>query len=328
VLDSGEKTLIFRRLSRDADARLDRFLSDNKGVDLSRARIQGLIKIGAITVNGERKKPSYQLRHGDRITVRFLSLPISLEASQDVEFELLYEDKSIAVVNKPPGVVVHPSAGHHTGTLVHGLLYRCADLSSLSSELRPGIVHRLDKDTSGVMVVAKNDRAHAFLADQFKRREVRKRYLALVHGKVEKGQGIVDLPIGRHPVKRKEMSVSLLKGRRAITEWEVMVIFSLGFSLLRVTIHTGRTHQIRVHLSYMGYPVVGDIAYGYPRRWWRQQGVVVQEALPLVKRQMLHAEVLGFVHPDSLKHVTFTAPVPADVEALLTWFQKNEPYKC
>ena len=291
---------------------------------LSRARIQDLITIGAVTVNGERKKPSYQPKPGDRIKISFLPKSAPLEIPENVKFDLLYEDNSILVVNKPPGLVVHPSAGHYTGTLVHGLLYKCRNLSSFGDPIRPGIVHRLDKDTSGVMVVAKSDEAHDFLANQFKRREVKKRYLTLVHGNVEDKKRIIDFPISRHPVKRKEMSVSLLKGRPAMTEWEVISVFSLGFSLLRISLHTGRTHQIRVHMAYMGYPVVGDIVYGYGKRWWKQKSLIMKEILTLVKRQMLHAELLGFIHPDSLKYVEFEAPLPTDMDCLLKWLNKNQ----
>lgn len=305
--------------------RLDKYLSDHKEVDLSRGRIQDLIRIGAVKVNGQGRKSSYQLKPGDRITIRPLPISAPLEASEDVEFDLLHEDRSIVVVNKPPGLVVHPSVGHRRGTLVHGLLHRCAHLPSLDTCLRPGIVHRLDKDTSGVMVVAKDDRAHNFLADQFKRRKVTKRYLALVHGRPEGERGSMDLPIGRHPAKRKEMSVSLLKGRRAITEWEVVSAFQLDISLLRVLIHTGRTHQIRVHLAYMGYPVLGDRTYGYGERWWRQQDVMMQGALALAKRQMLHAEVLGFIHPESIRYVEFKAPLYPDMEEFIEWLRSVKP---
>jgi len=216
VVNSWEKTFIFRQPSEEIDVRLDKILSDNRDVSLSRARIQNLITTGAVTVNGERKKPSYQPKPGDRIKILFLPKSAPLEVPENVKFDLLYEDNSILVVNKPPGLVVHPSAGHYTGTLVHGLLYRCRNLSSSGDPIRPGIVHRLDKDTSGVMVVAKSDRAHDFLSNQFKKREIKKSYLAIVHGNVEKKKGIIDLPISRHPIKRKEMSVSLLKGRAAI----------------------------------------------------------------------------------------------------------------
>jgi len=293
-------------------------------VGLSRARIQDLITIGAVTVNGERKKPSYQPKPGDRIKISFLPKSVPLEVPENVEFGLLYEDNSILVINKPPGLVIHPSTGHYTGTLVQSLLYKCRNLSSFGDPIRPGIVHRLDKDTSGVMVVAKSDEAHDFLANQFKRREVKKRYLTLVHGNVEDKKRIIDFPISRHPVKRKEMSVSLLKGRPAMTEWEVISVFSLGFSLLRISLHTGRTHQIRVHMAYMGYPVVGDIVYGYGKRWWKQKSLIMKEILTLAKRQMLHAELLGFIHPDSLKYVEFEAPLPTDMDCLLKWLNKNQ----
>jgi len=322
-----EKTFIFHQSSADIDVRLDKFLSNKKDVDLPRARIQNLIKIGEVTVNGERKKPSYQLKPGDRIKISFLSPSIPLEASENIEFDILYEDNSILVVNKPPGLVVHPSAGHYSGTLVHGLLRKCTNLSSISGPIRPGIVHRLDKDTSGVMVVAKSDRAHNFLTRQFKSREVKKRYQALVHGNVGKEKGIVDLPISRHPVKRKEMCISLLKGRMAMTEWEVISILSLGFSLLRISPSTGRTHQIRVHMAYMGYPVVGDILYGYGKRWWKQQSSIMKEAFTFVKRQMLHAELLGFVHPDSMRYVEFEAPPPMDMACILKWLNESQRLK-
>jgi 23S rRNA pseudouridine1911/1915/1917 synthase len=325
VVHSREKTIIFQRSSADTDVRLDKYLSEHKEVDLSRARIQDLIRVGAVKVNGETRKSSYQLKPGDRITVHVVPLSTPLGASEDVEFDLLHEDNSILVVNKPPGLVVHPSAGHRGGTLVHGLLHRFAHLPPLGTCLRPGIVHRLDKDTSGVMVVAKDDRAHDFLADQFKRREVTKRYLALVHGRPEGEHGFMDLPIGRHPVKRKEMSVSLLHGRRAITEWEVVCAFPWDISLLKVVIHTGRTHQIRVHLAYAGYPVLGDRTYGYGKRWWMQQDVMMRGALALVKRQMLHAEILGFIHPESKSYVEFKAPLHPDMEELIEWLRTVKP---
>jgi 23S rRNA pseudouridine1911/1915/1917 synthase len=323
-VNAVQKTFIFHQSSPDIDVRLDKFLSANRDVDLARSRVQNLIKIGAVTVNGEKKKPSYQLRPGDRIRVSFLPPSVLFEASENIEFDLLYEDNSILVVNKPPGLVVHPSASHHTGTLVHGLLRKCTNLSSFGGPVRPGIVHRLDRDTSGVMVVAKTDRAHKFLAHQFKRREVKKEYLALVHGNVEKDRGMMNLPIRRHPVKRKEMHVSLLEGRMAMTQWEVISVFSLGFSLLKISPSTGRTHQIRVHMAYMGYPVVGDRVYGYGKRWWKQQSSIVKDALTLAKRQMLHAELLGFVHPDSMRYVEFQAPPPMDMACLLQWLHESE----
>jgi 23S rRNA pseudouridine1911/1915/1917 synthase len=314
VVDPSEKIIVFTQSSEATDVRLDKYLAEHQEVDLSRSRIQDLIRNGAVKVNGKKRKTSYQLRPGDTISILFVPSSPPLAASEEVEFGLLYEDDFIVVVNKPPGLVVHPCAGHQGGTLVHGLLQRFAHLPSLGLGVRPGIVHRLDKDTSGVMVIAKDERTRHFLVQQFKQRHVRKRYLALVHGRPEGEHGFMDLPIGRHPVKRKEMSVSLGKGRRAVTEWEVVSTFSLDVSLLRVVIHTGRTHQIRVHLAYMGYPVLGDTVYGYGRRWWRHQDAAMRRVLEVAKRQMLHAEMLGFLHPDSNRYVEFTAPLAPDIE--------------
>jgi 23S rRNA pseudouridine1911/1915/1917 synthase len=327
VIEEREQTVTFHHALREGDERLDKFLSDHEAVDLSRARIQSLIKDGAITVNGDTKKPSYQLRPGDIITIRHVPREMVLQPSEEVEFELVYEDDSILVVNKPPGLVVHPSAGHNTGTLVHGLLHKCAHLSSLSGPIRPGIVHRLDKDTSGLLVVAKGDRAHGLLADQFKKREVAKRYVALVHGCVGQARGRIDLPISRHPMKRTEMYASVSRGREAVTEWERVSTFALGFSLLRVSLHTGRTHQIRVHLAHMGYPVLGDSVYGHGKRWWKNQPAQVKECQALVKRQMLHAELLGFRHPDSREYMRFEAPPPADMASLLHYLSEYSHHK-
>ena len=321
-----EKIVTFHQTPANTGARLDKFLSDDRDVGLSRARIQKLIENGSVTVNNERKKASYQLTPGDTIKIAYPLSSVLLEASEDVEFDLLYEDSSIAVVNKPPGLVVHPSAGHEKKTLVHGLLYRCNRLSS-GDPIRPGVVHRLDKDTSGVMVIAKNNEAHDHLARQFKKREIKKRYLALVHGAVEKEKGIIDLPISRHPVRRKEMSISLSKGREAKSEWEVISVFPLGFSFLKIALHTGRTHQIRVHMAYMGYPIMGDAVYGYGKRWWKKQSLALKEAFALVKRQMLHAEILGFLHPDSLKYVEFKAPIPKDMALLIKWLDEYQNHK-
>ncbi|NNG07791.1 MAG: RluA family pseudouridine synthase, partial [Desulfobacteraceae bacterium] len=211
----------------------------------------------------------------------------------------------------------HPAPGHQSGTLVHGLLQHCADLSGIGGVLRPGIVHRLDKDTSGLVVVAKSDRSHAFLAKQFKARSVEKRYLAIVHGIMDGTKGEIDLPIARHPKRRKEMSVLPSQGRRALTFWVKMEEFGGGFTLLSVIPKTGRTHQIRVHLSYLGHPIVGDPVYGFKRNWWKKRTPLANRILPLLKRQQLHAEILGFIHPESEKYCEFRAPVPEDMGRIL-----------
>jgi len=295
---------------------LDLFLA-SRSLDISRSRIQELIRKGAVEVNQGPSWASYKTRAGDhiRITIPPPS-PSSLEP-EPVAFEIIHEDDSILVVNKPPGLVVHPAAGHATGTLVHGLLWHCSGLSGIGGVARPGIVHRLDKDTSGLMVVAKNDQAHAGLARQFKSGEVRKEYQALVHGKMRGRKGKIDLPIGRHPTKRKEMAVALNRGKVAITIWWLMERFESGFSLVAVSIKTGRTHQIRVHFSNMRHPVVGDQVYGYGKNWWKGHPLWKKGPLPLPQRQMLHAGSLGFCHPETGRFMTFEAAIPGDMEEMI-----------
>ncbi len=285
--------------------------------DLTRSRVQELIKSGFVRVNHSLSKPGYRLKPGDHVEVTLPPPePLRLEP-EAVTFELVYEDPWLIVVNKPPGIVVHPAPGHFTGTLVHGLLRHCKDLSGIGGVMRPGIVHRLDKDTSGLMVVAKNDAAHAFLSRQFKEGGITKRYVALVHGIVKEQKGEIHLPIGRHPVRRKEMSVQPSKGRVAKTLWEKKEELAGLFSLLSVSPKTGRTHQIRVHLSHIGYPIVGDPVYGHRRSWWKKRFPEEPEVLSRIERQMLHAGTLGFVHPQGGDYREFTAPVPQDMELVL-----------
>jgi 23S rRNA pseudouridine1911/1915/1917 synthase len=305
----------------DKAQRLDAFLA-LQTKDLTRSRVQELIKSGFVRVNHQLSKPGYRLKPGDRIAVTLPPLePLRLDP-EPVAFELIYEDSWLIVVNKPPGVVVHPAPGHFTGTLVHGLLQHCKDLSGIGGVMRPGIVHRLDKDTSGLMVVAKNDAAHAFLSGQFKAGEVTKRYVALVHGIVKEPKGEIDLPIGRHPVRRKEMSVQPSRGRVAKTLWEKKEEVAGLFSLLTVSPKTGRTHQIRVHLSHIGHPIVGDPVYGHRRSWWKKRFAEDPAALSRIERQMLHAGTLGFVHPQGGDYREFTAPLPPDMEIVLEMLKK------
>jgi 23S rRNA pseudouridine1911/1915/1917 synthase len=210
--------------------------------------------------------------------------------------------------------VVHPAPGHATGTLVHGLLDHCGDLSGIGGVLRPGIVHRLDKDTSGLMVVAKTDHAHESLSRQFKAGEVRKEYAVFVHGAMRQREGEIDLPIGRHPKQRKRMAVLPESGRRAVTQWRVRERWGRAFSELHVRLRTGRTHQIRVHLSHEGHPVVGDPVYGPKRTWWRRHYPHAKGRVQaLLGRQMLHAERLGFTHPETGDDFQFTSPLPEDM---------------
>ena len=290
--------------------------------DLTRSRVQDLIKSGFVRVNHSLSKPGYRLKPGDHVEVTLPPPePLRLEP-EAVTFEIVYEDSWLIVVNKPPGVVVHPAPGHFTGTLVHGLLRHCTDLSGIGGVMRPGIVHRLDKDTSGLMVVAKNDEAHAFLSRQFKAGEIRKRYVALVHGIVKGAKGEIDLPIGRHPVRRKEMSVQPSKGRGARTLWEKEEELAGLFSLLSVSPKTGRTHQIRVHLSHIGYPIVGDPVYGHRRSWWKKRFSEEPVVLSRIERQMLHAGSLGFVHPQGGGYREFTAPVPPDMSLVIEMLKR------
>lgn len=319
----SERIYSFSVSPKDRDERIDAFLASHVS-ELTRSRVQSLIKTGHVKVNDQLTKRSYRLKTGDQIT---LAVPPSrtyqLEP-EPIDFTPIHEDRSIIVLDKPPGLVSHPAPGHLTGTLVHGLLQHCKDLSGIGGILRPGIVHRLDKDTSGLMVVAKNDRVHAFLTEQFKSGTVKKRYLAVVHGKVREDKGRIDLPIARHPTRRKEMSVLPYKGRRSLTFWEKREEFGSGFSLLSVIPKTGRTHQIRVHLSYAGHPIVGDTVYGPKRSWLRKHIPKGDDLLPLIKRPMLHAETLGFVHPDSRNYCEFEAPIPEDISIFLEMLKQIE----
>ncbi len=273
--------------------------------ELTRSQAKKLIKEGLVKVDGQLVRPKYSVKPGQRIEV-IIPPPEKLElVPEEVPFEILYEDEDLAVINKPPGIVVHPAAGHTRGTLVHGLLAKLKGLSGIGGELRPGIVHRLDKDTSGLLVIAKNDLTHQALTKQFKAREVKKVYLALVHGVPRKKEGRIDLPIGRHPVHRKKMSTKARVSREAVTLWRVIKTFKKA-ALIEAQPLTGRTHQIRVHLAAIGHPIVGDPLYGGQR----PQG-------PKAPRQMLHAFKLSLTHPRSGKRLEFQAELPKDFKEVL-----------
>jgi len=303
------------------DVRLDVFLT-SCSIGLSRSRIHSLIKGGNVLVNDTPSRPSHKLKAGDRVLLHVPPSPPQALVPEKVEFDVIHEDESLIVLNKPPGVVVHPAPGHATGTLVHGLLQHCRGLSQIGDAFRPGIVHRLDKDTSGIMVVAKSDHAYSSLVSQFKGGSVKKEYLAIIHGRVKGDDGTIDLPISRHPKNRKKMSVAPFKGRQALTLWHKIDEFEVGFSLLMVSIKTGRTHQIRVHLSHIGHPVTGDPVYGYGRKWWRRHPLYKQGLLPIIERQMLHSRCLGLIHPDHGHYVEFEAPLPDDMERVLRCFKR------
>jgi 23S rRNA pseudouridine1911/1915/1917 synthase len=319
-----EQALDFVVSHEDQDKRLDVFLS-SQPLGLSRSRIQALIRDGHLQVNLRPTKPGYRLKTGDRLLLRIPPpQPPPLEPEM-VAFEVLREDPSVIFINKPPGLVVHPAPGHSSGTLVHGLLQRYPGLSCVGGVSRPGIVHRLDKDTSGVLVVAKNDRAHQLLSKQFKSGQVRKRYLAIVHGPLKGQSGTIDLPVGRHPKRRKEMAVLLERGRAATTTWEKIEVFDFGLTLLGLTIKTGRTHQIRVHLSHLGFPVAGDPVYGHGKNWWKNHPLCRRGILEPLGRQMLHARSLGLMHPDFDCFMEVEAPLPEDMRSTLEALRGSRP---
>ena len=327
-MENDSNQLFFHVVSdEEQETRLDIFLS-SRLVSLSRSRIQALIRSGNAKVNNCLSKPSHRLRVGDKISLLIpppSNLPLEPEA---LELNIIHEDTSLIVLNKPASIVVHPAPGHARGTLVHALLHHCRDLSGIGGLLRPGIVHRLDKDTSGLMVVAKSDGAHSFLSKQFKAGMVKKQYVALVHGRVEGHEGEIELPVARHPKKRKEMAVMSIGGRSALTLWQKIEEFQSGFSLLSLSLKTGRTHQIRVHLSHLGHPVAGDQVYGYSRNWWKKHPLYKKGILPYIRRQMLHARYLGFIHPGHGRYLEFEAPLPHDMEYVINMLRQLDLKAC
>ncbi|MDD5758426.1 MAG: RluA family pseudouridine synthase [Desulfobulbaceae bacterium] len=297
--------------------RLDQFLVCNASLpegDFSRGMFQDLIARNLVLVDGQPKKSNYRVRESQRVQV-CVPPPVPSELiPEPIDLTIIHEDSHLLVLSKPPGLVVHPACGNMTGTLVHGLLHHCSDLSGINGQVRPGIVHRLDKDTSGVMVVAKNDLAHHCLAEQFKNKTAKKIYHAILDGVPSTEQGQVCAPIGRHPVNRKKMAVVAERGRYALTQWKLLTSFGRSFSLVEISIETGRTHQIRVHMASIGLPVAGDLVYGKKKDRHAQLGI---------ERQCLHASRLSFVHPATEERVSFSAAFPADMTAVLELLQQE-----
>ncbi len=284
--------------------RLDAWLAAEQP-EHSRARWQALIQEGRVTVNDESVKRNHKLRTGDKVEWTIPD-PVSTQTlPEDIPLDILYEDAHIIVINKPAGLVVHPAVGNRTGTLVNALLHHCTDLAGIGGEIRPGIVHRLDKDTSGVMVVAKTEAALNELARQFKARETEKEYRTIVRGLPAPPRGTVKTTIGRHPIHRKKMAADVRNGRHAVSTYEVVESF-VGAALLRIQIETGRTHQIRVHMAHIKHPVIGDKLYGRAHT----NGIKAD-------RQMLHAAKLSIAHPDTGEQMHFSAPLPDDMETLI-----------
>ena len=298
----------------DVGMRLDVFVARHVA-ELTRSAAAHLIQTEKVVVNRAPKRPAYRVRPGDRIEGHMPAPAVIDLEPQPIEIDILYEDRDLLVVNKQPGLVVHPAPGHTSGTLVNAILHHCPDLSSVKGEIRPGIVHRLDKDTSGLIVAAKNPQSHSRLTTQFASRRVRKTYLALVCGQSPKDAGRIELPVGRHVTDRKRMSTASRRPRAAITEWRVASRFA-DLTLLELDLKTGRTHQARVHCAAMGHPIAGDPVYG-GRKALKQLSRPYADLAKAISRQMLHAWRLGFVHPRSNKEMHLEAPVAGDMQEVL-----------
>ena len=291
----------------NSGSRADKYISDNIA-ELTRSAVQGLIEKGSVLINGDQTSKNYKLRSGDCITVD-IPEPQPLDAQpEDIPLDIVYEDDDLLVVNKPKGMVVHPAHGNPTGTLVNALLHHCGDsLSGINGVIRPGIVHRIDKNTSGLLIVAKNDRAHLGLAAQIKEHSFTREYEAVAVGYFKESDGTIDAPIGRHKTDRKKMCVTHENSRNAVTHYSVMKQYG-GYAHIRLRLETGRTHQIRVHLAYIGHPVLGDDVYGKPFKG--------------LEGQCLHARKIGFVHPATSEYMEFSSELPEYFQAVLRKLEK------
>ena len=296
-----QEIFITEELSGD---RIDKFLSE-QCEELSRSFIQKLLKSGEVFVGGKAVKASYKVTEGDMIS---FEVPEAVEPEilpEDIPLEVVYEDHDVILVNKPKGMVVHPAAGHYTGTLVNALMHHCKDdLSGINGVLRPGIVHRIDMDTTGILIVCKNDLAHNSIAEQLKEHSITRRYQAIVHGVLKEDEGTIDAPVGRHPQDRKKMCVNHQNGKHAVTHYKVLNRFK-NYTHIECRLETGRTHQIRVHMASLNHPLLGDAVYGPAKCPFKLQG------------QSLHAGILGFVHPRTGEYMEFSAPLPEYFQKLL-----------
>ena len=279
-----------------AGIRVDKFITDN--TDLTRSHVQKLVDEGLVTVDGKTVKSNLKLKDGQIIEIN-IPEPVALETTaEDIPLDIVYEDECMLVVNKPQGMVVHPAAGNFTGTLVNALLAHCGDsLSEINGVIRPGIVHRIDKDTSGLLLVAKNNQAHISLAEQIKEHSLTRKYIALVHGNIKQEEGVIDAPIGRHNSDRKRMCVTDKNSRQAVTHYKVLERYD-GYTFIECRLKTGRTHQIRVHMSNIGHPVMGDPVYGPKKTKCKEKG------------QLLHAKTVGFIHPKTCEYMEFSTEIP------------------
>jgi len=293
---------------QDANNRIDKMLSSYEE-DWSRTQVQQWIKEGLVLVNGKQVKGNYKCQENDEIVVTIKEAePLDI-LPEEMDLNIYYEDEDVLVVNKPRGMVVHPAPGHASGTLVNGLMAHCTDLSGINGVMRPGIVHRIDKDTSGLLMVAKNDKAHESLVNQLVEKSVTRKYYAIVHGVIPHDIGTIDAPIGRDPKDRQSMTVTESNSKEAVTHFRVLERFK-DYSFIECQLETGRTHQIRVHMKYIGFPLAGDPKYG-PKK-----------TLP-IDGQALHAGVLGFVHPRTGEYMEFESPIPEEMEKMLQILKKS-----
>ncbi len=301
------ENIILTAAEEDSGSRIDKYISDNIA-QLTRSSVQGLISSGAVLADGKAVNKNYKLRGGEEISVEIPD-PEPMDAQpEDIPLDIVYEDADLLVVNKPKGMVVHPAHGNWNGTLVNALLHHCkGQLSGINGVIRPGIVHRIDKDTSGLLIVAKNDRAHVHLAEQIREHSFTREYEAVACGSFKEESGTVDAPIGRHKTDRKKMCVTAENSRNATTHYQVLRQYG-GYAHLRLRLETGRTHQIRVHLAYIGHPVLGDQVYGKPSKW--------------VEGQCLHARKIGFIHPSTGEYMEFSSELPEYFQAVLRRLEK------
>lgn len=297
-------------IESDAGSRIDKFLSEELS-DVSRSYIQKLIKDGQVTVNGKPVKANYKLNQEDIIVLDEPELKEPDIVAEDIPLDILYEDSDLLIVNKPKGMVVHPSAGHYSGTLVNALMFHCKDqLSGINGVMRPGIVHRIDMDTTGSLLVCKNDMAHQNLAEQLKVHDIKRVYHAIVHGVLKEDEGTINAPIGRHPIDRKKMSIVAKNGKEAITHYKVLKRFR-NFTYIQCQLETGRTHQIRVHMASIKHPLLGDSVYGPAKCPYKLQG------------QTLHAKIIGIKHPRTGEYLEIDAPLPEYFQTLLNKLENS-----
>lgn len=296
------ETTIFVVDEKDKGTRIDKYLSEMLE-DKSRSFIQGLIEKESIRVNNKVPKSNYKVKAQDKIEIELPEPEVLKVDPEDIDLDILYEDKDVIVVNKPQGMVVHPAPGNYNGTLVNALLFHCKDLSSINGVIRPGIVHRIDKDTSGVLVIAKNDDSHNFLSMQLKDHSMKREYYAIVEGRLKNDDGVIDKPIGRNKKDRLKMGI-VEDGKRAVTHYKVLERYN-GYTLIKCILETGRTHQIRVHMASIGFPLVGDPLYGFKRQKFKLEG------------QVLHAKTLGFIHPTTKEYLEFESDLPEYFQALI-----------